>query len=198
MGHGGPVFGESTDGIALLDVAVEGVEHGLEVRVPYQFHVGRGLGHGVEEVALKAVERLDGEEDAGLLRDVRQRAMYVGGALHFVFRGASAGEDAKHLVVGAAEKFDAGVVAAFDDALEVVETALPVLRRGADRVVGFVRRDGDGGGFEAVVLERLADLFEVPGIAGVEDGDLRRVIAGLFEFGQQRELRLDEVGGPEK
>jgi hypothetical protein len=124
--------------------------------------------------------------------------MDASGAFEFGFGGVSAGELAEDLIVGAAEGLHAGVVGAVEDTLEVVDGALAIGGVGADGVVGFVGEDGDGGGFEAVVFEDLADVFEVLGAADVEDGDFDTVVAGGFEFFDNGKVFFGHVTGPEE
>jgi hypothetical protein len=93
---------------------------------------------------------------------------------------------------------DAGVVGAVEDALEVVDGTLAIGGVGADGVMGFVGENGDGGGFEAVVFEDLADVFEVLGAADVEDGDFDTVVADGFEFFDDGKVFFGHMTGPEE
>ena len=186
------------EGVLFLDVGVEGVIHRSKVRMTDAMHVGFGLLHGVEEVGLKPVEGFDGEGDAGLLGVVREGPVDIGGVGEFGLRGEGTSEIAQHLVVGTAEEFDAGSVAAIDDFFQVIQGSLTVGGDGADGVVLFIRANGDGGGFEAIVLQGFTNFLEVAGVAVVEDGNLRAIVADGFEFGKERELRLNKVSRPEE
>ena len=63
--------------------------------------------------------------------------------------------------------------------------------------VGLRPDDGDGGAFEAVVVEGLADGLVVGRVA-LEDRQLDAVVAGRLELGEERELLGGDVGGPEQ
>jgi hypothetical protein len=58
------------------------------------------------------------------LRDWGDGAVNASGAFELRFGWVLAGELAEHLIVGAAERLHAGVVTAFDDAIEVVDRTL--------------------------------------------------------------------------
>ena len=195
---GGEYGVDGGEGILFFDVGVEGVVHGAEVGVIDALHVGGGLIHGVEEVSFEAVEGFDGAFDASGFGNRSDGAVDAGCAVEFGFGGVGAGELAEDLIVGAAEGWHAGVVGAVEDALEVVDGALAIGGVGADGVVGFVGEDGDGGGFKAVVLEDLADVFEVVGAADVEDGDFDTVVASGFEFFDDGKVFFGHMTGPEE
>jgi hypothetical protein len=67
-----------------------------------------------------------------------------------------------------------------------------------DGIVCFVWQDGDGGGFQAIVFEHLADVLEVRRVTDVKDGDFHAVVAGGLEFFDDGEIFLGHVTGPEQ
>ena len=149
---------DHADRVLLLDVGVEGVVEETVVRL---VHLADDLGRiagRVERVALEAVERLDRELD--LLRS----GVFGGLLVHLDDAGALflgrriAGEDAERLVERAAENFAAGCLEAVDRPFEVGEAGVADLAVGAGAVVLRIGNDGDRGGAQPAVLQRLADL----------------------------------------
>ena len=61
-----------------LDIGVEGVVHDAQRRVIDPRRVGLGLRHGVEEIRLEAIERLEADEHAMRRGPLGQGAMRLG------------------------------------------------------------------------------------------------------------------------
>src|SRR5262249_2463667 len=155
-----------------------------------------GAGGGGEEVALEAVEVLDGEGDLVGPGVLGGAAHDVGRALPLVVGGAGAGEDADGGVVGTAQVVAAEDGGGVEGPLQVVEGLLAHAGVGADRIAALTGvADGDGGAGQAEVVEFLAYLPVVAGVAA-EDGQLDAVEAGGLQLGEQREVLLGDVGGP--
>ena len=108
--------------------------------------------------------------------------MDLGSACKFCFGRKSTGELAKHLVIGTTKGLHTSVVSAFEDTFEVIDGSLAIGSDGADGVMGFIRQHSDGSAFKAVVLEHLADAFEMCRIADIKNRNLNTIIAGGFEF----------------
>lgn len=96
----------------------------------------------------------------------------------------------------AAQQFAAQRLGALDRPGQVIDRALPALRIGMDRAVLGIRHHGHRGASEAVVADRLAELAEMLDVA-LEHGHLDAVVAGRLQLGQQRQVLVDNVGGPE-
>jgi hypothetical protein len=118
--------------------------------------------------------------------------------VEFGFARILAGKLAEHLVIRSAKRLHPRVVTAFKDALQMINSTLSIRRIGADRIVSFVRQDGYGGAFEAVVFDDLADVLEVRRIADVEDGNFDAVVTGCLEFAEEVEVSVSDVTGPEE
>ena len=188
---------DHADRVLLLDVGVEGVVERAEVRVADPLHIGLGIGHRVEEVALEAVERLDRQHEAGLRRDLGRRAMHLGGARLLVLGRAAAGEHRERLVERPAQELAAEHLRALDRPFEMVERARPARRIGADRAVRLVGQHGDRGAGEAMVRERAREPPEMRDLA-LEQRDLDAVVAARLELGQERQMLLADMGRPEQ
>ena len=116
---------------------------------------GAGVGGGGQEIALEAVEILDGEHDLGLLRVLGGLAQHVGGAFLLVGGRPGAGEDAERRMIGPAQVVAAERGRHVDGPLDALEAGL---RTAASGLIGLAvgRDDGDGGAAEAVVVQLLA------------------------------------------
>ena len=147
----------STNNFFILLVRIERVVHRLDVGPVDRVDVGGEVFHRVDEIAFEAVQRLDGEPDAGLLGDFGQFAVALGGMGALGVGGGVAGEIAEFLVVGAADVLDAGLVPAFDDPLQMIDSGAAVGFVRADEAASLIGADGDGAGGEAVVFQSLAD-----------------------------------------
>ena len=124
--------------------------------------------------------------------------MNFGSTCEFCFGWERTRELAEHLVIGTAKRLHASVVSAFKDTLQVIDGSLAIRSDGTDGVVCLIRQHGDGGALQAVVLEHLADAFEVRRIADVEDRNFNTIVAGGLEFFDDWVVRLGDVAGVEQ
>ena len=184
--------------VLLLDVRVEGVVHRPEVRVIHPLHIAGGLLHGVEQVAFKAVQRLNGKLDASLLAYGRDCTMHSRCMVQFRLTRELAGELAQHLVVRTAERLYSGIVAAFNHSLQVIDCALAMCRHRADGVVLLIRQHGHSSALQAIVLQHLAHRGKVGRTADVKDGNLNTVVASSLEFVEKVKVSVGDVTRPKE
>src|SRR4051794_6647792 len=172
---------------ALLDVHVVGVEVGVDVRAADPLDQGDGLGRGVDDVGLVAVDDLDADGDARGLRLIRDPAQHLDDV------GDPSLGPGRHVLL------QGGV----DHAAEVAGTQVAHDRDGrAQQVLAAPHRLGvlarDVGGRREAERRRAADpvLLELAAgeldreAVGVEERDLDEVVAdlgraadGLLAFG---------------
>ena len=180
-----------------LDVEVEGV---VEVAViggaNLLDQIGR-LGGRVEEVALEAVERLDGQRDAERGGIVGSGAVDFGAARDLIGGGAGAREFAERLMERAGRDIATDGGSAVDQPLEVLEGRGTLGLVGRNGVLAAAGHDADAGGFDASGGEALSELFVVGDVA-LEHRDFDAVIAGGLELFDGGPIGVGDVRGPEQ
>jgi len=159
--------------ILLFDVRVKRVVVHADVRTREVAHIASGVFGGVEQVDLEAVQKFEAQLDAGGGRVVGHLAGHRDAALPFLGRRAASAELADRRVERAADQESAGGLAAVDHPLAGRHRGLTYRRVRRDRIVVRVP-DGDGGPFEAEIIEPLAERGETLGLR-VEDRQLDAV-----------------------
>ena len=190
------IRGDHPDRVLLLDVGVEGVVEEAVVRLVDPLHDRRGVGDGVEGVALEAVERLDGERDLRLGRILRRQLVNLDDVAPLVRRRRLAAEDAERLVEGPAEDFAARRLEAVDRPFEMGEAAGAGLRIGTGAVVLGVGDDADRVGAEPVIPQFAADAGVVLRRAA-EKRQFDPVIAGRLDLAEHRKMLLGHLARPQ-
>lgn len=86
------IAGEGPHGIGFLDIAVKGVIHGANVRMPDCINMSSKVVHCVDEITLEAVQRLERNGDTALGGMIADRALRGDGPPQFRGGGPGTGE----------------------------------------------------------------------------------------------------------
>ena len=157
---------------------------------------GAGVGGRGQEIALEAVQVLDGEAYLRLLGVFRGLAQHVGGVLLLVFRGPGPREDCQRRVERPRQDVAAQDRRPIDGPFQAIDRGRADRGIGADRI-GLRRQAGHRGGPQSLPIQFLAH-GSIVSVVALEDRQLDAVVTRMFELLEDREVFLGDVRGPEQ
>ena len=129
---------------------------------------------------------------------IRDFTMYLRSAGKFRLRGSVTGEFTKRLVIRPTKRFRSESLSAIQHPLQMRHAARTMIRIRTQRIVVLIRNDGHRRRPESMILQRLANLLEVPQITGIKDRHLDAVVTDGFQFLEDRKLTFDEMRRPQQ